>query len=261
MNSCKYCGKEIDNRFKMTTHVTYCDLRPQELKDSHKEKLRLSSKGRITSNETKKKISESRKKYLLDHPDQVPYKLNHKHKETYPERYFKRILKGFVCQYRPDGTLYEIDFANVEKQIAIEIDGEQHYVDKRIVEHDIKRTKILEDLGWKIIRVRWAHYSHLNKYQKIEIIKDLFSYSPDVSKKLEDYVLTIKNTRRIEVEMKMTTRIAKIENRKNLIVTSGIDFTKFGWIEKLKSLLVMKKSPAEWMMIHMKDFYAGCYRR
>lgn len=27
MKQCKYCGKEITNRFKMTAHVTYCEFK------------------------------------------------------------------------------------------------------------------------------------------------------------------------------------------------------------------------------------------
>ena len=39
------------------------------------------------SEETKKKISEIRKKYLSENPDKVPYKLNHSSTESYPEKY------------------------------------------------------------------------------------------------------------------------------------------------------------------------------
>lgn len=49
--------------------------------------------GRRQSEETKAKISVARKKYLSEHPDQVPFKLNHSSKESYPEKYFKKWLK------------------------------------------------------------------------------------------------------------------------------------------------------------------------
>ena len=54
-------------------------------------KLKCKLSPRIHSNETKEKISISRKKYLSEHPDQVPYLLNHYSKgESYPEKYFEK---------------------------------------------------------------------------------------------------------------------------------------------------------------------------
>lgn len=143
--------------------------------------------GRKLSEEHKKKISESRKKYLLIHPDKVPYKLNHKHKETAPEKYFKEVLKGFISQYRPEGTLYEIDFANPGLKIGIEIDGEQHYVDDKIVEHDKIRTENLTKLGWKLIRIRWSYFQSLPFEQRQEIVKGLMEHSFDVEGQIIQY--------------------------------------------------------------------------
>lgn len=45
------------------------------------------------SEETKRKISEIRKKFLLEHPDKVPYKLNHSSKQSYPEKFFENFFK------------------------------------------------------------------------------------------------------------------------------------------------------------------------
>lgn len=48
----------------------------------------------------------------------------------------------------------------------MEIDGEQHYADKKIVEHDKRRCQTLLDLGWKGIRIRWAHFKRLTEEDK-----------------------------------------------------------------------------------------------
>ena len=113
----------------------------------------------------------------MKNPDKVPYKLNHSSKISYPERYFLSVLKGFDFQYKVPGTLYEIDFANPAKKIAIEIDGEQHYVDQRIVDHDIERDKVLKEIGWKTIRVRWSHYKSLSLDKRKETILKLMNFS------------------------------------------------------------------------------------
>src|SRR3546814_4629172 len=49
--------------------------------------------------------------------------------------------------------IYSLDFAIIPSKIDLEIDGEQHYVDQRIVDSDKRRTEYLESLGWKTIRV------------------------------------------------------------------------------------------------------------
>lgn len=169
---CDYCGKEVIGR-SAGSHKIHCEKRPEELKQITKEKCSKASKGRKHSPETKKLISDRRKIFLAANPDMVPYKLNHKSKETYPETYFKECLPGFIYQYHIPDTLYHGDFVNPQEKIIIEIDGEQHYVDPNIVTHDIKRTSKLESLGWRIIRIRWSDFQKLDKCEKIDIVNKL----------------------------------------------------------------------------------------
>lgn len=169
---CPYCGIEVLGR-RAASHKLHCKERPTELIDQTSKKLSEAGSKRVHTDETKKKISETRIAYLKLNPDKVPYKLNHGSKETYPEKYFKECLTGFIYQYHIEGTLYHADFCNPYEKIIIEIDGEQHYVDKNIVKHDIKRTEILEQLGWKIIRIRWSDFQKLARAEKEEIVKKL----------------------------------------------------------------------------------------
>ena len=55
----------------------------------------------------------------------------------------------FLRQYIIDE--YIVDFICCEKNLIIEIDGGQHNEDKNII-YDIKRTKFLEEKGYKIVR-------------------------------------------------------------------------------------------------------------
>lgn len=133
----------------------------------------------IMSDETKKKISVSRTKYLKENPDKVPYLLNHyTNGESYPETYFSNVFeKEFikVDRYIQEG-IYQIDFAIIDKSIAIEVDGEQHYLDKNIVESDKRKNKYLKEKGWDLIRIRWSHYQKLNKEEKKEYVDNLINY-------------------------------------------------------------------------------------
>lgn len=131
-------------------------------------------KGKKHSEETKNKIRESRIKFLEENPDKVPYKLNHYSKgRSYAEEYWKNVLEAndieFVEQYPIN--LYSLDFAILSKKIDLEIDGDQHYLDPRIVESDKKRDYFLSEMGWKIIRVKWSFYKKLDN--KAEFVYSL----------------------------------------------------------------------------------------
>ena len=173
MKSDKWYAAMRSRRGKGTNQYTKAVRLGEEkpaISDETREKLRKANVGRKHSDETKQKLSDLRKAYLNDNPDQVPYLLNHKSKgRSYPEQYWKEILdnNGLIYSEQYRIKRYNIDFAFVDQKIALEIDGEQHYVDERIVAHDLKRTMFLEEHGWRVIRVRWA------KYQKI-IDKETF---------------------------------------------------------------------------------------
>lgn len=172
---CKFCGFEESNYNKLGQHVSRCKLNPNyAINDIN---FRKGGLGRVVSDSTKKKISESRIKYLKDNPDKVPYLLNHSSSESYPEKYFSELFEKEnlnIKRYLQIG-LYELDFYILDKKIDIEIDGEQHYTDKKIVESDIRRTKFLTDNGWKIFRIRWADYQRLHYTEKEKYIKEILN--------------------------------------------------------------------------------------
>ena len=128
------------------------------------------------SEETKKKISDARKKFLELNPDKVPYVINHRSRESYPEKYFAECLSntGILKQYRLGR--YALDFANPSEKRYLEIDGEQHYLDQRIVEHDKTRTRYLESHGWFGMRVRWSEYQKLSEENKKLKISEILHF-------------------------------------------------------------------------------------
>lgn len=135
--------------------------------------------GKKHSEETKKRISERRKHYLGEHPEKVPYVLNHHSKgDSYPEQYFKMVFENNGITYEQNYKVleYYLDFAWPDKKTYLEIDGEQHYSDKRILEHDILRTERLKSDGWKCLdRIRWSKYKKLSKEEQEKFVLDLIS--------------------------------------------------------------------------------------
>lgn len=158
---CKFCGKEFDDGRKLGGHVIRCKLNPNKITGN-------GWLGKKHSTETREKISKARKKFLKENPDKVPYLLNHSSKISYPEQYFKELFENekIELEFKYRIGTYELDFADPINKIDIEIDGSQHKLDLRIVEHDIKRDKYLNDLGWVVYRIYWPEWKKLTFVEK-----------------------------------------------------------------------------------------------
>lgn len=186
---CIYCGRGFIKKNGLVVHQKACKDNPDRIpgkngwsNPGHKlsedtlRRMRDNGKKQRHTQETKDKISQIRKKYLKEHPDKVPYLLNHYSKgESYPEIYFEEVFKNENIKLTKKFRiyLYELDFCDVDKKIDIEIDGEQHYSDERIVKSDIRRTAYLEDMGWTVFRIRWSHFQKMSFYEKSLVINDL----------------------------------------------------------------------------------------
>lgn len=147
-----------------------------ELSTESKKKISIASTGRPKSEETKKKLSEARIKFLRENPDKVPYKLNHYSKgRSYAEEYWKTVLDSNDMEYveQHQFVSYTLDFAFPDKKIDLEIDGDQHYLDERIVASDKRRNAYLSEHGWKTVRVKWSDFQKLtNKKEYVNNILD-----------------------------------------------------------------------------------------
>ena len=147
---CNFCGKIFDTtKEAFSKHIKYyCYENPN--------KIRI--KKRPLSEESKKKISEARKKYLNDHPEMVPFKLSHSSKESYPEKYFREWLQkeNIFSEREYQVDRYTLDFAWPERKLCIEIDGEQHerFAERKL--NDIRKNENLKAENWKLLRLKWS---------------------------------------------------------------------------------------------------------
>lgn len=176
-NSCR----DTINNFKISWALLYkaVKLNYIELRDKS-EAIKLCRKKYPIkhTNESRKKISEARIKYLTNNPDKVPYLLNHSRKESYPEKYFTELFikENINVTRKLQVSYYELDFCIPDKKINIEIDGDQHYLDNKAINNDIKRNKFLEEKGWDIIRIKWSDYQKMNYEEKVIYITELKNY-------------------------------------------------------------------------------------
>jgi very-short-patch-repair endonuclease len=126
------------------------------------------------SEETKNKISESMKKAHKEGRAHNIGKCRWNNEMSYPEKFFKQVIdnefedKNYVQEYNV--SIYSIDFAWVDKKLAIEIDGEQHEKPD-VKERDIRKDKKLKEEGWKVLRIKWKDMFH-NTKDWIQIVKD-----------------------------------------------------------------------------------------
>jgi len=234
--------------------------------NSRKEKISKTSSYRSVSEETKDKISKSRIKYLNENPDKIPYLLNHSSKQSWPEKRFQKILEnnninGWIYNYSV--SRYCLDFAFPEWKIDVEIDGETHQLDN-VKKIDQKRKIFLENLNWTIIRFTAKEINddpftciqkiinYLNIDKIIEIPLEFLQY-----KKEKEILKALKNNQCGEKPKHMTNK--RFENSKKyieLINNSSIDFSKFGWVQKVSDLTGIRTQKINKFM---KDFMFNFY--
>ena len=181
--TCTYCGKEF-SKYGIKNHIAVVHLGDTS-RVSHNKGLKYSTpawnkgltketstkiaemskntsksltgkKGRPHTEKAKKKIADARLKYLLENPDKVPYLLNHSSKMSYPEKVFKNALEaagieGWIYNYQ--NSIYQYDFAFVDKKIDVEIDGGTHLTEK-VKRIDARRDAFSEANGWIVIRLQ-----------------------------------------------------------------------------------------------------------
>jgi len=124
-----------------------------------------SSKHRIHSEESKKKRSIS---MMLRIEQGISSGWRPRNGPSYPETIVAVILDKlnikYICEHPAKRWL--IDFADIDRKIALEIDGKQHDRPKR-KESDRNKDRYLIENGWSVFRIRWQKLS-ADFYESLE---------------------------------------------------------------------------------------------
>lgn len=197
--TCKFCGKICKNDNSQRNHERLCKLNPDrdfikpktdnfysamaKRKTSNQflkaRELGLNipkngnfgkpSKFKHHSEETKKRISETMKKRCNG---KSIWATQIEKRKSYAEQYFDNCFPQLKQNYHV--LTYFLDLANPIKKIYIEIDGEQHYTDIKVIKHDKIREEELLKIGWVCIkRIRWSEFKKLSKEEQNIFISNL----------------------------------------------------------------------------------------
>ena len=105
--------------------------------------------------ESKRKLREVRLKFMRENPEKTAWRLSNL---SYPEKLCvdfiesNNLHKKYSIVREYSVFPYFIDFAFPNEMVALEIDGSQHLVNER-KKQDEKKDKLLNELGWFVIRV------------------------------------------------------------------------------------------------------------
>lgn len=178
------CGYQTTNKQSYCAHRGHCKIAHPELVNSKKLcicsgwnkgltkdtdyrvrrngiNVSLSKKGKPGHPIDKKTRDKISKSMILAHREGRAHNINEcrvKCEPSYPEKFFINCIinefddKNYVREF-PIGR-YSIDFAWVDKKLAIEIDGEQHERECQ-KNSDIQKDNLLHQNGWKVLRIKW----------------------------------------------------------------------------------------------------------
>lgn len=221
------------------------------------------------TDETKKNLSEKRKKFLADNPEKHPWKKSDKF-TSIPCHNVKQYLDDKSIKYVDELTplpdrAFSIDIAFPHIMIGIEINGNQHYERTgELKPYYQERHELIEAAGWTLIEV---HYSQcfndatianfLNfdvPYDDKGIIEEYFKKRAE--RKIKPTVLPRGQKTRNETD-------AKWSPIKDEIFNHSIDFSKYGWSTKVATVLNIKPQKVnKWMKRYHPEFYeTNCFKR
>lgn len=214
--------------------------------------------------EYKEKISLGRKLFLKNNPDKHPWKNNYKHISVSCEIVKSFLTKhniNFVEEFQPlEDRFFSIDIAFPDIKFGIEVNGNQHYnSDGTLSEYYQNRHDLIVSSGWTLIEL------HYTKCYNEDFVLNLLEIreQPDYS----EYFMSKLNKQKSNSLPKGQTTKLKSDARWNplimIVKESGIDFSKFGWVNHVSKLLGIKSQKVNaWMKRYLPDIYENlCFKR
>lgn len=166
----------------------------------------------IHSSETKNKISKAVLNNFKNHPEKYAWFRRSKNNISYIEKLFINLIKEENLENKYDIIKeypvypYFIDFAFENIKVAIELDGNQHLNNDRILS-DKNKDDLLFQNGWRTLRI--SSYDIKNDYNNVKCkVLNFINNSEILYEKIYDNMLSYIELKKIKNE--------KIEKQKQL---------------------------------------------
>jgi len=215
----------------------------------------------------KKEISERRKKFLKENPDKHPWR-NNKKFVSEPCEYLKRKLveKGYFIEEEVMVSTeknYSVDILIPDRHIIIEVNGNQHYnKDGTLQEYYQNRHNYIKSLGWVVIEIHYSLVYNLDLVFSLIEKENVKSCNLPFFRKEKKHFKKYKNQKDYHDTRKYSWEKNNLKYV-NDVINSDIDFSKFGWVNKV-ALIINQKPPKVnmWMKRIMPDFYEkNCFKK
>lgn len=220
------------------------------------------------SDAERKTLSEKRIGWLIANPDKHPWRKSNKFISAPCEQlkeYLRKIGIDFIEEAIVSSEInYAVDILIPSRSLIIEINGNQHY-DKygKLLEYYQNRHDYIQSLGWKILEI---HYSLAYNHDAILNLINCESISSSILPfKSKERIIKVKKYKDRNDYFQNRAKLWESENLKliSIIERSDIDFSKFGWVNKVAKLIDKKPQKIKhWMKRMMPDFYENmCFKR
>ena len=198
---------------------------------------------------------------------------------SYPEKWFvKNILKKhalyerYTVKEKFSFGKYFLDFAFLELKLDVELDGSQHFRNEKNMEFDRKRDEFMESNGWTVYRIAWMEITK----DRNKPISDFLTWLDELKTSGRRYdaasllhELKNKNQPKYGTRREYSETIKKRTNDRyqkiiqEIIDDGSIDFSKFGWVEKLSKKINMQPQRVNRIMKRtLPNFYeVSCFHR
>ena len=268
-NSCPFCNLIISSTISgFKNHINMCPKNPNR---------KLPDLNKCKSEEFRRNASERMKeRHRLGIAATFQNRKNVPH--SYPENWLIDVLKNNFNQienidYETERPFYKffLDFAWPEKRLCIELDGELHRYEKQ-QNNDKEKDRLLKEDGWKELRLKWG-YINSNKIEAIKLIENFLNETGDITIPLYKTKREIWEEQHKQNELNgvLKDKSGKFNkkklsedqwlNRKEIILNSNIDLTKFGWKSEVERKTDLTRREICDTVEYFPDLQELCYKR
>lgn len=277
-HTCQYCHKSwVTTKDGATRHEKYCKSNPNK----------SIAVGHSHSEEMRHYLSEKRKEYLATHPDEHVWKRNAKFISV-PCNDLKEFLRTNNYSFIEEASIipnrnFAVDICFPDKMIVVEVNGNQHYdtTTMELSSYYKERHDIIESFGWTVIEVPYNKaYSDEFRNSLCDLLDGVsmdistFNYKHECVNIHEKASIKRKeHNDRLDAASKNGTLdkngklsgnkidTDELNRRKELILNSGVDLTKFGWVNRVTEITGLSKRVIYRTVNHFDDLKSKVFRR